>query len=440
MKALIHITILLLGAISLSAQSMDSPGRESGKSMLLLGGTAHIGNGEVIEQAAIGVKDGKFTVVADSRLIRINRAEYDEIIEIPDQHVYPGFIAQGTNMGLREIGAVRATQDDWEVGAYKPHVRSAIAFNTDSRVIPTNVSNGILMAQVTPMGGWIQGTSSVMHLDGWNWEDALIKEDDAIHVNWPRLMTRNVWWPTPGPIEKNKNYEEQYRELHNFFSEAQAYGSVESHDTENRRFEAMRGVFPKDGAAPAQKVFITCEGAKDITEAIRFGKEFGLDLVIVGARDAWMVTDILVENEVPVILNQVNRLPARDHSAYDQPYRTPSALQKAGVKFGITINSWDAFWNYRTLPYQAGQAVAFGLDREDAVASITGNLAEILGIGESTGTLTAEKDATFFISSGDMLDVMTSNPTRAWIQGREVNLDDKQKALYRKFKEKYEQE
>lgn len=426
---------LVICTVNAAAQTNDAPGKPTKEKILLLGGTAHVGDGTVIEQCAIGIENGKFTLVADARLIRVDRTAYDKIIDITGQHVYPGFIAASTNMGLKEIGAVRATGDDWEVGSFNPHVRSSIAFNTDSRVIPTNVSNGILMAQVTPQGGWIQGTSSVLHLDGWNWEDALIKEDDAIHMSWPQLLTRKVWWPVPSRLEKNEDYDDDVNTLKNFFAEAQAYSEQGKPEIQNLRFEAMRGVFTKE-----KKVFIRCSGAKGITEAVRFGLEFDLDIVLVGARDAWRVADLLAANNIPVILNQVNNLPALAHSDYDKPYKTPAILEEAGVTFGISVMGWDGYWNFRTLPQQAGQAVAFGLDPEAAVAAISGNIATILGIEDEMGTISPEKDATFFTSSGDMLDVLTGNPTQAWIQGREVNLDDKQKRLYQKFKAKYDSE
>lgn len=431
MRSFIFILIMAL-CVQTDAQQAETNSNDAINTKLILGATAHIGNGEVIKNSAIGIRDGKIEMVVDATTARFDRTAYDEIVDATDKHVYPGFIASTTNMGLREIGAVRATRDDYEVGEYKPHVRSAIAFNTDSRVIPTIRSNGIMLAQVTPLGGRIQGTSSVMHLAGWNWEDALVKENDAIHMSWPRLMERGGWWGNPGPVARSESYDEHVAEINDFFEQAKAYAEAGKSDPVNLRFEAMRGVF--DGS---KKVFIRCRTPKEITEVIRFGEAFELDYVLVDAAFALEVKELIKEFDVPVILEQTHRLPPYSHSDYDLAYKTPALLAEAGIKFGITQGAgWDAFWDFRNLPFHAAQAVPYGLDPELAVASITGMLAEILGL-ENYGTLEAGKDATLIISTGDALDVLGNDITHAWIHGEPVDLDNKQKQLARKFKEKY---
>ncbi len=436
MKAKSNLLIFVLALFALtpaSGQVRLKPGEANTKRILLLGATAHLGNGQVIPTSAVSFSNGKFGLVADARLIRINPAEFDTIIDVSGKHLYPGFIAFGSTIGLREISAVRPTLDDTEVGDYKPHVRSATSFNTDSRVIPTLRSNGILMAQVVPQGGTISGTSSILYLDGWNWEDALVVEDDAIHLQWAQIMSRPGWWVENARVAKNESYHANVDALYAYFSEAKAYAQNPSPEPRNLGFESMKGVF--DGK---KKVFIRCYEAKEIAEAIRFGEAFGLDYALVDAGQAWQVTDLLKQFDVAVVLEQTHRLPPYGHSDISQPYKTPSILAAAGIKFGITEGSnGDAFWDFRNLPYQAGKAVTYGLDPELAVASITGNLAEILGIGKRCGTLTPELEATFFLSEGDMLDMRTSNILRAWIQGQEVNLDDSQKQLYRLYMDKY---
>ena len=196
----------MFGALNSSAQHT-----------LFLGGTAHIGDGSKIETSAISIKDGKFEMVADARVIRIDPAAYDTIIHIYNQHVYPGFIATNTTLGITEIGAVRATNDYQETGTFKPHIRSLIAFNAESKIIPTIRSNGVLIAQVAPKGGRITGTSSVMKLDGWNWEDASQKVDDGIHLNWPSYFIQRGWWAEPGDIEKTERYNEQTDAINTYF-------------------------------------------------------------------------------------------------------------------------------------------------------------------------------------------------------------------------------
>jgi imidazolonepropionase-like amidohydrolase len=148
-----------------------------------------------------------------------------------------------------------------------------------------------------------------------------------------------------------------------------------------------------------------------------------------------MMTDLLKEKNIPIILDQVHSLPSKEDEDVDQPFKTPALLRAAGVDFCFSV---DGFWQQRNLAFQAGHAVGFSLAYEDAVAALTLQTAKILGIDTTTGSLEVGKDATLFISEGDALDMRTCKVSSAFIQGKMIDVDNKQKALYRKFKEKYE--
>jgi imidazolonepropionase-like amidohydrolase len=101
------------------------------------------------------------------------------------------------------------------------------------------------------------------------------------------------------------------------------------------------------------------------------------------------------------------------------------------------MNDEDAFWQIRNLPFLAGTTAAYGVSKEDALKSITLNAAKILGIDASNGSLEIGKDATLVISEGDILDMSTSKIIHAFIQGRKIDLGNKQTQLYHKYKNKY---
>ena len=261
-----------------------------------MNGTAHLGTDSVIQNAVIGIQNGKIVLVANARTVRIDKTTYEETIDATGKQIYPGFIAPNSTLGLSEIEAVRATIDFHEVGTTLPNIRSLIAYNTDSKIIPTVRTNGILLAQITPRGGIISGTSSVVALDGWNWEDAAYKTDDGIHINWPHMQSRkyidedNLYF---GPYEKNKDYNKQTDDLKKLFADAKAYNETDVKEEKNLRFEAMKGLF--DGT---QTLFIHSNTVKEITEAINFAKLFQLKHVaIVGGKDSWMITDLLKKNK-----------------------------------------------------------------------------------------------------------------------------------------------
>ena len=431
-KAFTAFLILTFNFAVAQTNSVPTPAKAQTETIILMGGTAHIGNGEVIRNSIIIFEEGKITTVADAATVKIDPTD-KKVIDISGKDVYPGFVAASTAMGLMEIAAVRATRDERERGNLNPNVRSIISYNTDSRVIPTVRSNGVLLAQVRPKGGRISGTSSVVQLDAWNWEDAAYKLDEGIHLTWPHLYTFKGWWTGEEGIEKNEKYNEQITEIKDLFDQAKAYCAVGNHSEKNLKLSAMCGLF--DGS---QQLFVHVNMIKEIIEAVNFSKKYGVKMVIVGGEDAWMATDILKNNNIPVVIKRTQALPSRADEDIDLPFKLPSLLQKAGILYCITLGDGsDGFWDQRNLPFHAGQAVPNGLTEEQAIAAITSNPAKILGIADQTGTLEAGKDANIIVSTGDVLDMRTSHIEHAFIQGRAIDLDNKQKALYRKFMEKY---
>ena len=403
-----------------------------GQNILYLGGKAHIGNGEFIDVSAISVNNGKFEMVANAKTIRINPQAFDTIIHIYDHHVYPAFIATNTTLGITEISAVRATNDYRETGTFKPHVRSLIAYNAESVIIPTIRSNGVLLAQIAPQGGRITGSSSVMKLDGWNWQDAVLKADDGIHLNWPPYFVQTGWWAEPGDIKKTEEYDMQCQKMEDYFVKSKSF--YESKSTVNDLpMMAMQGLFSGE-----KRLYMHANLQREMTDAILFAKNMGVKhIAIVGAREAHKMAAFLKENNIPVILDRIHRLPATESTGVDVPYKQASILHKAGVKFAFCYQGDMEAMGQRNLPFSAGTAVAHGLPYEEAVKALTLNTAEILGIDEHTGQIKAGMNATFFISKGDALDMMGNEVKHAFIKGQAIDLDNKQKVLNRKYRKKY---
>lgn len=398
--------------------------------------TAHLGTGTVIQNSLIGIRDGKINLVADATTARVDKSSYDEVIDASGKHVYPGLIAPNSTLGLTEIEATRASNDFREVGSILPHIRSLIAYNTDSKIIPTVRTNGVLMAQVTPRGGIISGTSSILQLSGWNWEDAVYKVDDGIHINWPRVQSRKFIdeeQGVAGPYEKNKEYTKQTEELKKLFSDAKAYSETTTHEEKNLRFEAIKKLL--DGTEIA---YIHSNDVKEIIEAVNFCKSFQLKkVVIVGGRESWMLTDLLKENNISVIVTRVHELPEHPDDDIDQSYKLPFLLQKAGILFCLNNAGDQEATGTRNLPFLAGTAAAYGLTKEQALQAVTFNTAKILGIDKTIGSLEDGKDATLFISTGDALDMRTNHVEYAYIKGVAIDLSNEQQALYEKYKKKY---
>lgn len=400
--------------------------------VLIMGATAHLGNGAVIANSAIGFEGGKLTLVADATTIRIDRSKYATVYGAAGKHIYPGFIAPNSTLGLVEIQAARATVDFADIGQFNPNLRSIVAYNAESEITPTIRSNGILMAQITPQGGTISGASSVVQLDAWNWEDAVYRTDGGIHLNWPQI--RRVGDGQTGNPAAQKNVDQYGNEIsaiRRFFDEAASYAKQANPTVKNLRFEAMRSLFEQKST-----LFIHVDQAKYIQESVLFAESLGLKKVLVGANDAWLIPDFLQAHQVPVILGKTQSLPVREDEAVDQTFKTANLLHQKGVLFAF---SNEGFWQQRNLPFQAGQAIGYGLPAEAAVSALTLHTAQILGMDATCGSLETGKDATLFVSEGDALDMRTCKVTLAFIQGRNISLDNKHKELNQKYGQKLRQ-
>ena len=427
------ITILALAALTSYGQN-PAPARPQTKAIALTGGTVHVGNGQVIPNGIVLFSNGIITNVVDGTTVKLNLTD-TEVIDVAGKHVYPGIISPASTVGLQEIGAVRATVDKQEIGTLNPNIRALIAYSTDSEIIPTIRNNGILLTQAMPQGGTVSGSSSVMMTDGWNWEDAALKKDDGLWLNWPAYFAREFSFEDfTTVVRKNERRDAAIATLRATFSDAKAYAAISNPMPMNLKLEAMRGLF-----SGKQNLYIRADNSKDIIEAVTFAKAMDIPkMVIVGGEDANRAATFLKENNVPVILSALHRLPNREDEDVDLPYRMPGILQKAGVLVGLSYA--DEWWRTRNLPFQAGTAAGFGdLDREEALKMVTSNTAKILGIDTMVGTLEKGKHATLFVSKGDALDMRTNIVEQVFIQGRKVNLDDRHKRLYKTYKDKYEQ-
>ena len=432
-KVLIYFSLII--SLNASAQETVYPSPKQAQVVAITGATVHVGNGQVLENATVVMADGKIQSVGTNATVPVGAQR----IDAQGKHVYPGLILSSSNLGLVDIGSVRATSDVREIGDMNPNIRSLVAYNTDSKVINTLRSNGILLANIVPEGGLLSGQSSVVQLDAWNWEDAAYKSDAGIHLNMPTLLPRPRFGgfggggnsgpnaPQTDPVKEGLDRIEMVK---SFLREAKAYNSVQDHEESSLKFSAVKGLFDK-----SKKLYVHANTVKQMLVALDFVKEFGFDMVIVGGSDSWQIADLLKQNNISVILNQPHSLPTMADDDVDQPYKTPALLQKAGVTF--SINDEDAQTRGRNLMFNAGTAVTYGLTKEQALQAITLNAAKVLGVDKQTGSIEPGKDANIIISDGDILDMRSSQVTHAFIQGRNINLDDKQKQLNNRYLHKY---
>ena len=432
MKKFLILFLFLLN-VKLFAQ-VPEPVNDQTKPVLIYNAFIHIGDGNTIQNGFVSFDNGKIIDVR-SEYLDLESDTYNNFLKINanGSHLYPGLILPNSKVGLEDISAVRATVDHTEVGELNSNIRSLIAFNTDSEVISTFRYNGILISQVVPDGSFITGNSSIMMMEGWNWEDAAYKIDDGLHVKWPRKTYPPSRWSGQTSFRDNPNYKPSVDMINKFLIDSRSYFNLNGDENKevNLKLEAMVDVF--NGK---KKIYLHVGSREQIIESVQMFQKHGInDLVLVGANDALYAIDFILENDLPVLLNNLHRVPSRNHEDVDLPYKLPYLLQKEGVLVGLTASG--SLHSQRNLPFLAGTAAGYGLGKEEALKLITSNNAKILGIDNLTGTIMVGKDANIIISKGDILDMKSSVIEYAFITGRKVNLDGKQQILYDRFKRKY---
>lgn len=396
--------------------------------------TVHVGNGTVLNDATVVFEKGKITAVGVGVAVPKGATEIDGT----GKQVYPGLILPSSFLGLKEItSGVRGSNDLQEIGENNADIRSIVSYNTDSKVTNVLRANGILLAHIAPEGELIEGRSSVVQLDAWNYEDAEYKANTGMYITIPSMMARRggrggfrAMMMGGAPADPAKAAFDKIEIIKNFFTQAKAYLQEKTHVANNLKFEATRALF--EGK---QKLFVRANEVKQMLVGIDLGKTFGFSVVIVGGSESFQIANLLAENKIPVILDQQHALPATEDDDVDQPYKTPAQLNKAGVLFALNDMSDNS--KQINLSFNAGTAATYGLTKEEALTAITLNSAKILGIDDKTGSLEVGKDANIIVSQGDILDMRGNQLTNAFIQGRSISLDNKQKQLYERYKHKY---
>lgn len=431
-KYIAIISALALGVCSTKAQETVYPTPAHKGITIIKNGTVHVGNGQVLQQTDIQVVDSKIEKLGSNLAVPSGNVT---VIDAAGKHVYPGLILSNTKTGLKEIGsAVKGSNDFDEMGELNPSIRSIVAYNTDSKIINTLRSNGILLANIAPQGNLLAGNSSVVQFDAWNWEDAAYHQNTAMHFYMPSLFNRprrGVGSRGGSDADPVKSALDKIDMVKEFFRQAKAYQAQKNRTTTNLKFEAVKSLFDKK-----EKLFVHCNLVKEMLVAIDFVNEFGFDVTIVGGSESYQVAPLLKQHNIAVILQQLHNLPTSEDDDVDQPFKTPLALQQAGVLFALTDE--DGQTTGRNLAFNAGTAASYGLSKEEALQAITLNAAKILGIANRTGSIEVGKDANIIISNGDLLDMKSSVVTTALIEGRNINLDDKHKQLNERYKKKYE--
>ena len=428
-KTCLSLFVALTGSLA-AGQVMAHdivPGKAAATPVLLTGLTVHSVTSGVSTDTDVLIADGKIAAIGKD----LAAPEGATVMALDGKHLYPGLIALANQLGLIEIEAVRSTDDSTEVTQTNPDIRAKVAYNADSEVIPTIRSNGFAYAMVYPSGSMLMGQSSLMQLDAWNYQDAVVADATGLHVRWPNASTLGSRWNPKPADEVRKANAEQLDALQQHFKDAKAYYDAEqaglNHGIDSR-WHQMLPVFK--GERP---LFVHADDERQIRQAMLLAKQYGLKLTIVGGRDSWRMADELAAANVAVIYTAPYGLPTRVDENFRQAFITPKVLQDAGVQYALSL---DGYWDTRNLVFAAGQAISYGLTPEQALRSVTINAAQIAGVADTIGSIEVGKAASLVVSDGDIFDYLGHKVTHLWIDGRAVDLNNRHKQLHDKYRQR----
>jgi imidazolonepropionase-like amidohydrolase len=407
-------------------------------SVLIRNVTVHPVSGPDIRNGSVLVVDGRIAEVGGG----VSAKSGTRIIDGHGLDLYPGLINAATNVGLAEIESLRDTVDLDEIGLFNPELRAETAFNPSSEHIDVTRASGITTVISLPGSGSravgrnaastvITGQGALMHLEGWTWEEMAIKPAAVMDMLFPQIQTTPPRFAALlGPqartyTEEERQYKERLKQLSKFFEHARRYQKAkaagEANFQRDAKLEAMIPVL--DGKLP---LFIRAEKEKSIKDAVEFADKEKVKIIIADPREIGTTGPLLKARNIPVVLGKTFELPLRDDDPYDASYTLPSQFYKAGVK--ICFGTFDVEFA-RNVPFEAAQAAAFGLPRDEALKGLTINSAEILGAGDQLGSIEKGKLADLILTDGDPLEART-HIKQMFIAGREVSLESRHTREY----------
>jgi len=433
LKLLATTVVTIFGiAVATILASDVIPAPPQTKPIAITGATIHPVSGPDIPSGTIVFDRAKIIAVAADAAIPVGA----EVVDAAGKHVYPGLVSANSVLGLTEISAVRSTVDVEEVGAINPNASSVTSINPDSELLAVARSNGILTALAVPEGGSLSGSSVVLRMDGWTPEEMTIRAPVAVHLRWPNLKINRDPRAPKSVEDQQKEIDKAQKTIRDAFEIARSYWNArKTPATDFRsdlRWEALMPVF--DGKLP---LFVHAESLAQMEAALAWAKEAKLKIVLVGGTDASRIAPQLKETDTPVVISRATTLPSRRDDPYDSSFANAARLHEAGVRFCIATKGRESeATNERNLPYEAAMASAFGLPRDEALKSVTLYPAQLLGVADQLGSLETGKAATLIVTNGDPLDFPT-HVEAAYVDGRKIDLTNRQTRLREKYREKY---
>jgi imidazolonepropionase-like amidohydrolase len=415
MRRLTKLVLLVVAAV---------PAR--GQTVAITGGRVLPVSGAPIERGTVLIRDGRIVAVGADLAIPADVQRVDATGKV----VTPGLVNAATALSIVDIGAVPATRNVSARG--RDGIAAAFTvwdgLNPASVLLPPARAAGITTVVIAPRGGLISGQGAVLHL---------VEGDAAAMVmRSPVAMFGQIGAPQSIGAQSRGELMLKLREV---LDDARTYNrrKADFERAQTRQFAASRldleALLPVlDGRVP---LVLDADRASDIESALKLARDYNIKLILTGGAEAWMVADKLAAARVPVMTGAMNNIP-ESFSSLGTRQENAGLLRRAGVTVIIIGNAGggdeDAF-NVRNVRFEAGNAVAYGMSRDDALRAITLTPAEVFGVADRVGSLQAGKDGDVVVWSGDPFE-FASQAEHVFIRGREVRGETRQDKLEQRYK------
>jgi imidazolonepropionase-like amidohydrolase len=418
----IVVAVICLIVLHVEAQS---PKAKSG-TFALTNATIETVTKGTISGGTVIISNGKITAVGANVAV----PQGAEVINCSGKTIYPGMIDGGTRIGLVEIGAVPTAVDQQEEGEVIPQMKALSAVNPNATAIPVTRVSGVTTVLTSPEGGLMPGTAALINLFGYTSEQ-IYAGFEGVVVIFPNTGRRG-FFDRRTDDEIKKGVEKSLKQLNDAWDKAVQYHKLDSTTGGKglKYYPEMQALLPVvRGQMP---LLIEVNAQKDIQAALKWVKEKKVKKVVfTGVLEGWREAENIAKANIPVLTGPVIGIPLRDYDRYDAIYANPGLMKKAGVKVAIRSQE-DGNGNYRNLPYHAGFAIAYGMNKEDALKAITIVPAEIFGVGDRLGSIEVGKNATLFVCNGDIFETKTQ-VSNVFIDGYMIPMESRQTLLYDEF-------
>jgi imidazolonepropionase-like amidohydrolase len=423
--------LLLIAVIWLVGSSPAANAQESRR------GTFALTNASIVT-VSHGVLENGTLVIQDDRIVALGQnvsiPSGAEVIDATGRWIFPGLIDSGTRLGLVEIGSVPETRDFAEVGALTPQMRAITAVNPNAVAIPVTRVSGVTTVLTEPSGGLLPGTAAVINLHGYTPSQMHVGAAELTVLEFPPSGRRGSR-DRRSDEDIAREHREAMKRLNEIWDEAllfhridSAYVAAREADLTPRYVPQMEALLPV--VRGERRLIVKADRAGDIINAIEWLEGRGIrNAALSGASEGWRVADRIAQAGLPVLVGPVLSVPTRQSDRYDKPYANAGLLHRAGVTVAIRTGDTE---NVRNLPYHAGFATAYGLDRDAALRSVTLTPAEIFGIADEVGSLEIGKKATLFVADGDPFETSTT-VEHVFIDGWKIPMVSRHTRLYQEF-------